>query len=95
MIEEDQPDRVRVTMPGGIQVELENPSVEGDELVGYAGGYERVGGRLIQTGSVPVPLADILMLEIRNFSLGRTVLLVLGGFGALPLVCLGGGCMGG
>ena len=95
LIEEDRPDRVRVTMPDGTQVELENPSVEGDELVGYAGGYERVGGRLIQTGSVPVPLADILMLEIRNFSLGRTVLLVLGGFGALPLVCLGGGCMGG
>ncbi len=86
VIEATQPDRVRVTMPGGIQMELENPSVEGDELVGYAERYERVGGRLIQTSSVgygSVPVADIIMLEVKKFSMGRTVLLVLGGFVAL------------
>ena len=33
-IEAEQPDHVRVTMPGGIQEELENPFVVGDELVG-------------------------------------------------------------
>ena len=86
VIDATRPDRVRVTMPGGIQMELENPSVEGDELVGYAERYERVGGRLIQTNSVgygSVPVADIIMLEVKKFSMGRTVLLVLGGFVAL------------
>ena len=86
VIDATRPDRVRVTMPGGIQMELENPSVEGDELVGYAERYERVGGRLIQTSSVgygSVPVADIIMLEVKKFSIGRTVLLVLGGFVAL------------
>ena len=96
VIEATRPDRIRVVVPAGIQMELENPAVEGDQLVG--GGYERVGGRLIHTNSVgygSVPVADIIMLEVKKFSMGRTLLLVLGGFGALPLVCLGGGCMGG
>jgi len=74
LIEVLQPDRVRVTMPGGIQMELERPVVDGDELVGTA--RIRTGGRVVPSNSVF--LADVLMLEIREFSLGRTVLVVLG-----------------
>ena len=33
LIEEDQPDPVRVLMRGGTELELESPSVAGDELV--------------------------------------------------------------
>jgi hypothetical protein len=46
LIEEDRPERVRVLMRGGSQVELENPLVEGDELVAL--------------DDRSVPLADIL-----------------------------------
>ena len=63
VIEATQPDRVRVTMPDGTQVELENPSVEGDELV---------------APGVSMPLADILELEVREFSMDRTALLLVG-----------------
>ena len=60
MIEtQTQPDRVRVLTPGGVQVELENPSVEGDQLVGADG--------------ASMPLADVLQIQIRNFNLGRTI----------------------
>ena len=57
LIEEDQPDRVRVLLRGGNELELENPSVEGDELV---------------APGVSMPLADILRLEVLASSRGRT-----------------------
>ena len=63
LIEEDQPDRVRVLLRSGNELELENPSVEGDELV---------------APGVSMPLADILLLEVREFSMDRTVLLAVG-----------------
>jgi type IV secretory pathway TrbD component len=59
-IEAEQPDRVRVTTQDGIQVELERPSVESDELVAL--------------GDRSVPLADIALLGVQEFSLWRTVL---------------------
>ena len=37
VIEEDQPDRVRVTMQDRTQMELERPVVDGDELVAPGG----------------------------------------------------------
>ena len=74
VIEATQPDRVRVTMPDGTQVELENPSVEGDELVA-SGGFSML-------------FADIVILESRKFSMDRTMLAVLGGVLALPVVAL-------
>ena len=63
LIEATQPDRVRVTVRGEGEVELENPSVEGDQLLGANG--------------VSLPLADVLMLEIREFNWGRTLLLAI------------------
>ncbi len=65
LIEEDQPDRVRVLPRGGNELELENPSVEGDELV---------------APGVSMPLADILRLEVWASSRVRTALAGFGGF---------------
>ena len=73
-IEAEQPDRVRVTMPDGTQVELENPSVEGDELVA--------------SGGFSMPFVDIVILESRKFSMDRTMLAVLGGVLALPVALI-------
>ena len=72
LIEEDQPDRVRVTGARVLEREVVLPLVEGDQLVG-AGGFS-------------MPLADILGLEVHGFSLGRTVLIGLGGVVALPVI---------
>jgi hypothetical protein len=66
LIEEDQPDRVRVTGGGVLDLELVSPSVEGDHLVG--------------AGNLSVPLEDILRLEVRGFSLGRTVMWIAVGY---------------
>ena len=78
MIEtQTQPDRVRVLTPGGVQVELENPSVEGDQLVGADG--------------ASMPLADVLQIQIRNFNLGRTILAGLGVF--MLGVAIDGACV--
>jgi hypothetical protein len=61
-------------------LELENLSIEGDELVGYRDGYERVDGALIP--SAPVPLAEIFNLEVGR---GRTASYLLG----IPVVLYG------
>ena len=73
-IEAEQPDRVRVTTQDGTQVELENPSVEGDELVA--------------SGGFSIPFVDIVILESRKFSMDRTMLAVLGGVLALPVALI-------
>ena len=65
-IEAEQPERVRVYIRGGGQVELESPSVEGDALV---------------VPNVSMPLVDIIGLEVREFSMDRTMIL-LGGVAA-------------
>ena len=70
LIEEDQPNRVRVTGGGVIDLEVVSPSVEGDQLVG--------------AGDVSVSLEDILRLEVRETSLGRSI-----GFGFLVAVVAG------
>ena len=66
LIEEDRPDRVRVTGGEVLEREVVSPSVEGDQLVGADG--------------VSLPLADVLMLETREFNYGKTI-----GLGALVL----------
>ena len=62
-VEAEQPDRVRVTGRGVLEVEVLSPSVEGDQLVGL--------------GDFSMPLGDIFGLEVRGLSLVRTVLLAL------------------
>ena len=61
-IELDQPERVRVYMRIGGQVDLERPAVDGDELVA--------------PGGFSMPLADVLMLEVQRFDVARTILRV-------------------
>ena len=68
LIEEDQPDRVRVLLRGGNELELENPSVEGDELV---------------APGVSMPLADILRLEVQASRRGRTALWAFAGLAVI------------
>ena len=58
LIEEEQPERVRVLLRGGNELELENPSVEGDELV---------------APGVSIPLADILRLDVRELHILRSI----------------------
>jgi len=70
-IEAEQPDRVRVSGGGVLDLEVVSPSVEGDQLMG-AGGFS-------------IPLEDVLQLETRGFSLDRTVLAVLGGMVLAPV----------
>ena len=78
VIEAKRPDRVRVLVPGGIQVELENPLVEGDQLLG--------------TNGIALPLADVLMLETPEFSKIRTIGLVfLSLFVGVPLLVFSAG----
>ena len=74
-IELDQPERVRVYMRGGDQVELERPAVDGDELVA--------------PGGFSMPLADVLALEVRRFDVARTFLRVGGGATAAFVVYVG------
>ena len=74
LIEATQPDRVRVLKPDGTQVELENPSFEGDQLVGAV---------------ISIPVADVLQIQIRNFNLGRTILAGFGAFWGAMIVIVG------
>ena len=62
-VEAEQPDRVRVTGRGVLEVEVLSPSVEGDQLVGL--------------GDFSMPLGDIFGLDVRGLSLVLTVLLAL------------------
>ena len=76
LIEEDQPDRVRVSGGDVLEREVVSPSVEGDQLVG-AGGFS-------------MPLEDVLRLETRGFSLDRTVLAVIVGVPSAVVVVVWG-----
>ena len=57
LIEEDRPDRVRVTTQDVLELELVSPSVEGDELVGIT--RIRSGGRFVPS-DLSIPLVDTI-----------------------------------
>jgi len=59
LIEEDQPDRVRVTGVDVLEREIVSPSVEGDQLVA--------------PGGLSIPLAGILRLEVRGLHILRSI----------------------
>ena len=73
-IELDQPERVRVTMQDGTQMELDRPVVDGGQLV---------------APDVSRPLADVLMLEVQRFDVARTILRVGGAVTAAFVVYAG------
>ena len=60
-VEEDRPDRVRVTGPDVLGQEVAMPTVTGDQLVGLQG--------------FSMPLEDIYEIEVRKLNLMGTVLL--------------------
>ena len=74
LIEEDRPDRVRVTGGGVLEREVVAPSVEGDQLVG--------------AGDFSMPLSDILVLEVRVTGLIRTALAAWGAGTGLVMVLM-------
>ena len=74
LIEEDRPDRVRVTGGNVLEREVVAPSVEGDQLVG--------------AGDFSMPLSDILVLEVRVTGLIRTALAAWGAGTGLVMVLM-------
>ena len=87
-IELDQPERVRVTMQDGTQMELDRPVVDGDELVSRP--IIRLDGdELVAPGDFSMPLADVLMLEVQRFDVARTILRVGGAVTAAFVVYVG------
>jgi hypothetical protein len=76
-IDLDQPDRVRVTGGGVLELELERPAVDGDQLVAPDG--------------FSMPLEDILRLEVRRISASRTILSGVGFYVLIAAVALASG----
>ncbi len=70
-VEEDQPDRVRVTGRGLLEREVAMPTVTGDHLVGMNG--------------FSMPLEDIYEIEIRTLNPMGTALLAIGAIPVLVL----------
>ena len=71
-IELDQPDSVRVTMQDGLQLDIGEPFVAGDQLLGQDWRTWEINRLLGNTDDVSVPLADILQLEVRRPDLARS-----------------------
>ena len=83
----EQPERVRVTMQDGLQLDIEEPFVSGDQLLGQGWRTLAINRLIGNADDVSVPLADILQLEVRRvnqLATGGVQLLVVGGvLGAL------------
>ena len=65
VLQDEQPDKVRVTLTDGSQVEVFQPVVSGDTLTGVAEGQQR-----------NIPLASVSELELREGDTIATVLLI-------------------
>tara|TARA_A100001037_G_C14544842_1_gene368942 strand:+ start:20 stop:391 length:372 start_codon:yes stop_codon:yes gene_type:complete len=74
-VEEDRPDRVRVTGPDVLGQEVAMPTVTGDQLVGLQG--------------FSMPLEDIYEIEVRKLNLMGTVLLTVAAIPVLFWVGMG------
>ena len=83
----EQPERVRLTMQDGSQLDIEDPFVSGDQLMGQLWRTLEVNRLIGNTNDISVPLADIVQLEVRDVEMARSAgvsaLLVLGILGAL------------
>ena len=84
----EQPERVRVTMRDGLQLDIEEPFVSGDQLLGQGWRTLAINRLIGNADNVSVPLADILQLEVRRVNQLLSVgvpLLVFGGLLSLLL----------
>ncbi|HEY7636338.1 MAG TPA: hypothetical protein VH763_12365 [Gemmatimonadales bacterium] len=82
----EQPDRIRITEPGGAQVIVLRPTIAGDTLHGssQAGGY-----------SIAIPLAKVFKLETRQSNLvtSEVVVAALGiGVVGILVACAASSC---
>ena len=87
-----QPERVRVTMQDGSQLDIEDPFVSGDQLMGQLWRTLEINRVIGNTDDVSVPLADIVQLEVRDVemasSAGVSALLVVGIIAVVILGCM-------
>ncbi len=87
VLEDEQPNKVRVTLADGSRVVLKEPVVSGDTLTGSVDGEQR-----------SIPLADVADVEVRKAEVVPTVALVVLGtaavlFGLAVIVfCADGDC---
>lgn len=82
-IQDEQPNRVRVTRVDGSTIMLHTPSVQGDSLYGKR---ETLTPRSEPTTEpFTIPLAEIESVAVRKFSAGKTLLL-LGGITGVVLI---------
>ena len=63
VIEEDQPDRVRVTMQDRTQMELERSVVDGDEFVAAGESVSLADVRLLEIGKISLVPQDAQLQE--------------------------------
>ena len=78
-VEEDRPDRVRVTGPDVLGQEVAMPTVTGDQLVGFSMPLEDIW----EIQGFSMPLEDIYEIEVRKLNLVGTVLLTVA---AIPVL---------
>ena len=71
---EEQPSSVRVTRTNGEVMTVRDPTVSNGSILGYT-----------DAGVAAAPLGDVRLLEVRHFSIGKTVGAgLVGGQGDLP-----------
>ena len=77
LIPEEQPSRVRVTLADGETVTVKDPTMRNDSIVGVT---DATGA--LMTRGVGVASRDVRSLEVRGFSLTKTI-------GLVPLAAVG------
>ena len=99
LVTEEQPKKIRVTLTDGSQLQIEQPTVSGDTLMGY-----EVRGRRYSGQQVNIPLSDVTDVAIQRTDAGKTTALIVGTVlvvGAAVvvvgylIVCSEGACSGG
>ncbi len=91
LVEEEQPERIRIFQADGTRIELRNPSVDTDSLTAVAS--VRLSPARFRTDTVSIPLTDVRAFEVRRFSIARTVgVIVVAPLAALGILVL---CAGG
>ena len=75
---DEHPSSARVTLTSGDAVTIMHPSTRSDSIVGLG-----VASGTTDTTAVGVALQDVGLVEVRRFSVGRTVGLAVASFGTM------------
>ena len=81
----EEPDKVRVTLTDGSQVEVFQPVVSGDTLIGLQDW--KSSGDSLRT-EVSIPLTDVSAIEVRETDTEWTILAVFGGLVVVAAIAL-------